>query len=151
LKQVEIREGARRQHRIIALLAVFQCWTNNLDGVDRTDLERLIGLERFKGKRASWLQEDFKEFFSYQEIITYQGRKDSLSSIYVSRRPLEDNFPKGTMDDEKRVRLLKSGGHNIEKLALWPKPYPRVFRRANKEEFGAAIPIFPVEIMTSGF
>jgi len=57
MKQIDLREGARRQHRSIALFAVVQCWLRNLDGLvlDRQNLERLVGLERFKGTRVDWL------------------------------------------------------------------------------------------------
>ena len=43
MKQIEVREGARRQHRAIALYAALQCWLRQLDGVaiERVDLERL--------------------------------------------------------------------------------------------------------------
>jgi len=68
MQQIDLREGARRQHRAISLFAVIQCWMGNLEGVvfRRRDLERLIGLERFKEKRMDWLQEDLRELFPYQ-------------------------------------------------------------------------------------
>ena len=54
MKQIDVREGAKRQHRAISLFAVIQCWLKQLDGIalQRHHLERLLGLERFKKTRV---------------------------------------------------------------------------------------------------
>jgi hypothetical protein len=98
LKQIDLREGARRQHRAVALFAVVQCWLRDLDGLvfDRRDLERLLGLKRFKGTRVEWMREDFKEFFPYQEVFWMSNARDSFGSLYVSRRELDGFFQEGT-------------------------------------------------------
>jgi hypothetical protein len=69
MKQIDVREGAKRQHRTIALFCVIQCWIMNSDGLvlDRTILERLLGLERFKQTRVDWLVEDFEDFFPFNK------------------------------------------------------------------------------------
>lgn len=85
----EAREVAQRQHRIVALLAVVQCWLRNLDGVvlERHVLERLLGLRSFRESRVAWLQEDLQEFFPYQKVFSSrQGETRSFSSIFVSRK-----------------------------------------------------------------
>lgn len=65
-----IREHARRQHRMIGLYAVVQCWQRKLDSLffKRVDLERLLGLERFKRERVEWLREDLKPFSLPEKI-----------------------------------------------------------------------------------
>jgi hypothetical protein len=64
---LDIREGARRQHRKIAILCMMQCWLRGLDGIEitREDLQRLLGLEKFKQSRVDWIEEDFRDFFVF--------------------------------------------------------------------------------------
>jgi hypothetical protein len=64
------REDARRKHRAIALFCVIQCWIQKLDGItlNRSDLERLLGRNRFKKARVNWLCEDFKDFFPFSRV-----------------------------------------------------------------------------------
>jgi len=92
MKQIDIREGARRQHRVISLFCVIQCWLHGWDGIQisRDFLERLIGLKRFKPRRAMWMSEDFKEFFPYQRPDYLQNHY-AFFSIEISRLPFEQN------------------------------------------------------------
>jgi hypothetical protein len=124
MKQIETREGARRQHRTIAFFAVVQCWLRDLDGLvfSRQHLERLIGLERFKGKRIDWLREDFCELFPYQEILWISGKQNSLASLWVSRRDLSPHLPKGTMTDQQRIEGIPAAGPRIAMFKMWAQP-----------------------------
>lgn len=107
MMQVEIREGARRQHRTIGLFCVVQCWLRGLDGVvlRRGDLERLLGLRRFKGSRLAWLEVDLDEFFHYRKLrtTTTASYSESLVSLTISRVPLDES-PK------------------VEEFQIWPRP-----------------------------
>lgn len=116
-----MREGARRQHRIVSLFAAIQCWVRDLDGVvlQRDHLERLIGLERIKGKRQEWLKEDLKDLFPHQFPIRY-SKSQSFASLFVSRSPL-NLMPRGTMNDEERIQRMPKEGPRIGVLMLWPK------------------------------
>lgn len=118
-RQIAVREGARRQHRVVALYAAIQCWVRKLDAIviERSDLERLIGLERFKSKRWTWLQKDMQPYFEHIEIIEIQGRKKSLGSLYASRVPLE--LPTGSLSTEQRIAQMQANGFKIEPLVLW--------------------------------
>ena len=71
MKQIDLREGARRQHRAVSLYTVIQCWVRGLVGVlfRRNHLLRLLGLDRFKETRVDWLREDLRELFPHQEIF----------------------------------------------------------------------------------
>jgi hypothetical protein len=108
MKQIDIREGAKRQHRTVALFTMIQCWMRGLDGVayNRSHLERLLGLERFKQKRIDWLQQDIKELLPYQEIF-WSTDKESFSSLFVSRKELSQYLPKGSMTTKKEFKVYK--------------------------------------------
>lgn len=124
MKQIDPREGARRQHRAIALLAVVQCWMRGLDGLvfQRPHLERLIGLERFKGTRVRWLREDLAEFFPHQQTLVFTT--NSFASLFVCRSPLAGHLPDGQMQDEERIARAAAGGPKLGVFWLWPTPKP---------------------------
>ena len=140
MKQIDLREGARRQHRSAALFAVIQCWLHNLDGLvfTRMDLERLLGLERFKATRVEWLQEDFTEFFPYQEVFWISGKQNSFASLFVSRLKLKGILPEGTMTDQKRIDGLALDGPRLAMFKIWSRPDAKKVLPA----FQAAIPFF---------
>lgn len=91
MKQIDVREGARRQHRVISVFCVIQCWLRGWDGVEisRDFLERLIGLEIFKGSRKVWMSEDFREFFPFQHPDYHQYPSMPFQAIELSRFPFE--------------------------------------------------------------
>jgi len=141
MKQIDLREGARRQHRVVGLFAVLQCWLRNLDGVcfQRSHLERLLGLQRFKGTRVEWLKKDLTEFFEFRSLLVYGG-SNSLASLFVSRVSLS-SLPNGTMDDEERIAGIPEGGPRIGIFQLWP--YPESWETERLQNgFEALIPIF---------
>lgn len=140
MKQIDLREGARRQHRVVALYAVLQCWSRGLDGlvIDRAQLERLLGLKRFKDTRMEWLREDFREYFRYVTLYKYTHAENSLGSLYVSMVSMEAVLPSGAMKDEARLAGIPTGGPKFEMFKIWPQP--------NKPEtlqaFAASAPLF---------
>ena len=140
MKQIDLREGARRQHRVAGLFAVLQCWIRNLDGVcfQRKHLERILGLERFKGTRIDWLRKDLSEIFEFQKQFVFGG--DSFASLFVSRVSL-DSLPRGRMSDEKRIAGIPEGGPRIAIFQLWHEPDSWHEERL-RDGFEALIPIF---------
>ncbi len=130
MKQIDIREGARRQHRTISLFAVLQCWQRGLDGLyfERHDLQRLIGLERFKSKRVAWLQEDLTEFFPHQDVTWSGPKKDSFERLTMSRLPLDVSSSKHATEGTKRKPIInffhmwrlqrKDQVHELFKIAI---------------------------------
>jgi len=130
MKQIDTEEGAKRQHRTVALFCVIQCWVRGLDGVilSRSDIERLLGLERFKETRIDWIRRDFKEFFPFQKLgyepyVSPVGHvnqnQESFASFTISRVPL-DQEPK------------------IESFKLWKLPT----RQHLNELYEGFIPFF---------
>lgn len=140
MKQIDLREGARRQHRAVSLFVVIQSWLRNLDGValQRSHLERLLGLERFKKTRVTWLQEDLKEFFPHQEIYWLTGKEDSLHSLIVARLPISKHLPQGSMTTEKRVSGIPAGGPRIALFELWESSRPT----STVKVFESVVPFF---------
>jgi hypothetical protein len=138
LKQIDVREGARRQHRTISLFAVIQCWQKGIDGLvfKRRHMERLLGLERFKKKRVQWLKEDLEELFPYQE--TFWSNKKSFSSLFVSRMPLKEFIPRGNMSTERRIKNIAKEGPKIELFRMWERSKPEKIQQL----FEGAIPFF---------
>lgn len=132
MKQIDLREGARRQHRAVALFAVVQCWLRDLDGVvfDRSHLERLLGLKRFKNTRIEWMEEDFEEFFPFRKVYRYTKNQDSFGSLFMSRRKLEGNLPKGSMSNEKRLQGIAEGGPRLAMFDMWPRPNEQTVLKA---------------------
>lgn len=98
MKPIDLREGARRQHRSLSLFAVIQCWMRKLDGLafQRKQLERILGLNRFKKTRVEWLQEDLQEFFTYIQTCWITGKTNSLGSLIVARVPILNIFQRET-------------------------------------------------------
>ena len=145
MKQIDLREGARRQHRVIALFAVLQCWTRKLDGIvfTRPDLERLLGLERFKGKRITWIKADFEEFFPFRQVYYYAG-KQTLGSLYLSRLKLKGVLPDGKMSDQKRIEQIPADGPRLAMFKIWGRPTAlrHMAEAGREEEFQAAVPFF---------
>ena len=128
MKQIDLREGARRQHRAVSLFAVIQCWLRQLDGVafQRSHLERLLGLDRFKQTRIDWLKEDFRDFFPYCKVIMYASKLNSLASVIVSRVQFEDVLPKGRMPTMRRIERIPTGGPRLALFELWEQPSAQV-------------------------
>lgn len=129
MKQIDLREGARRQHRAVAVYASLQCWLRGLDGVvfERPPLERFLGLEKFKKTRVQWLQEDLKDYFAYQKVYWTTGKKgadgelNSLSSLWVSRIDFLKSLPRGTLTATKRLALILPDGPKMALLKIWKR------------------------------
>lgn len=139
MKQIDIREGARRQHRTVGLFTMIQCWVRGIDGVafNRVHLERLLGLERFKQTRIDWLKEDIKELFPYQEKYYRSGGK-SFHSLIVSRKKIKKHLPKGRMTTKERVQGIPSHGPDIGIFKIWKRPN----KKKAEQSFSASIPFF---------
>jgi len=133
MQHIDAREGARRQHRVIALFAVLQCWIRKLDGVvlNKSHLERLIGLKRIKRNRIRWFLEDVSEFFPYHREHWHTNSKDSFSYLVLSRLPFEEEperpeGPSRTPQETTRDQAQgNDAGPRIDLLQLWNKPDPK--------------------------
>lgn len=111
----DYREQYRRQHRVVGMYLAIQAWIRGADGlaVDRSALEKLLGLKKFEGSRINYLTADVRDWFPHNSQFTRGQGPESLASLWLSRLPL-GNLPRGTMSDERRCKgLLESGGPRI--------------------------------------
>lgn len=87
MDQIETREGARRQHRCIAMFCALYCWNHDKKAVfvQKDYLLRFLGLERLREKRMDWLKEDVGGYFPY--VFRRQIKSENKDSIIFSRIP----------------------------------------------------------------
>jgi hypothetical protein len=144
MRQIDLREGARRQHRAISLFAVIQCWIRNLDGaaLERTYFERLIGLKKFKRARVKWLQEDLKEFFQYQKIYWGSGTPRSFQCLVLCRSEFKKFLPSGPLAIRNGAFRMRPGGPKIELFRMWSEPT----KKQMTGSFEGVIPFFADEV-----
>jgi hypothetical protein len=142
MKQIDLREGARRQHRSLAIFAMIQCWISRWDGVafERDHLERLVGLERFKGKRVEWLKEDLKDLFPFQQVLSFSS-SEKFACMVISRVDFSGCWPNGSMTTEKRIEgIRENGGPVIGIFRLWPR-LKVILKRTLDPEFRGLLPL----------
>lgn len=116
--QVEVREGARRQHRGVALYASLQCWVRGLDGIVicKNDFERLIGLAHFKATRVKWIMEDMAELFPHQWLFRLSDTSH-LGHLLLSRKIWRNGY--GNLEGE--MANCNRQGVAVKHFKLWDK------------------------------
>src|SRR5262245_31440895 len=104
------RQSCARTHYILGHYLAVQAWVRGLDCIvlTRADLEFFLGLQRFKSARVRWLQEDLKHWFPHQEAYYRSGAESSIHSLFLSRVPLDEFLPKGTMTTDDRIAGMPS-------------------------------------------
>jgi len=131
MPQNKEREFARRQHRSLALFLMIQCWVKHTDGLilKRTHLERLISLERFKGKRMKWLAIDLKEFFPFQKPV-YSEPPETLKNFLVSRVPFDKYSTEQIANPKEIIDDPEDGRRHIALFSLWSRPTSKALETA---------------------
>jgi len=102
------RESCRRQHRVIGNFLAMQAWLLGVDCIVlvRDDLEKFMGLKRFKSVRVKWLTEDLRPWFSYQEDYYKSSALSSIHSLFLSRVPIKPYLPSGSMTTTQRIERM---------------------------------------------
>lgn len=87
--QIEVREGAKRQHLSLAMFCVLYAWEHNRQAILISEemLKSYLGLQRLKTTRIDWLLEDVRNYFEY----SYQTDKGSFVFSKVPKEELEKN------------------------------------------------------------
>jgi len=121
------RESCRRQHRVLGHFLAIQAWLRGLDCIVllRQDLETFLGLERFKMQRVNWLVEDLKPWFPHPVPLNLAKAPSSLWSIFLSRVPIQEWLPSGTMTIEQLIGRMSDEAPKTECFAKLPKGHRR--------------------------
>jgi hypothetical protein len=85
--------------------------------IERSDLERFLGLERFKGVRVEWIQEDLSPWFPFQVPYYSSSPRASLSVLFLSRVPIEEHLPYGSMTTEQRIKDMARNAPRTQKFS----------------------------------
>ncbi len=114
------REACRRRHRVLGHFLAIQAWLRKLDCVvlQRIELERFLGLERFKGTRVDWLREDLKPWFPFQVPYFKSKSPSSIHSLFLSRVDIAPHLPLGTMTTDARISRMAASAPKTEKFIL---------------------------------
>jgi len=121
MKIFEYRDGARNQHRSIALLAVIQCWVRGWDGavIKRLDLERILSLQKFKQERLEWLIEDFSSYFPHSRLIYATIQVAPTFQFFCVSRKNIDFLNEGDFDSWPiTVEKAAAGGVHVGMLEI---------------------------------
>jgi hypothetical protein len=111
----------RRQHRLISLFSLIQCWLKGVDGLVFTysDLARVLPVRKsIREAHINQLAENMREFFPFF-VQRYSKRPYKFIACFVSRRPIEDILPKGQNSITKQIEILKQKGVQIEPFRIW--------------------------------
>ncbi len=102
------REFCRRQHRVLGHYLSLESWRRGLECIvlTRKDLESFLGLERIKKERVKWFMADLQPWFPHQVRHNNTKAPASFHSIYLSRVPIQEHLPPGSMSAEKRISLM---------------------------------------------
>ncbi len=113
------RAACRRQHRVIANYLALTAWLRGVDCVVlvRADLQKFLGLERFKGSRVQWLRADIKPWFPYQLPYYVTAAPSSIHSLFLSRVDLADYLPHGSMSTDQRITRMPEGSPRTERFS----------------------------------
>jgi hypothetical protein len=116
------REFCRNRHRIVGHYLAVQAWLRGLDCIVlvREDLESFLALERFKGTRVDWLQEDLKPWFPHQEAYYKTGVPSSIHSLFLSRVSIKKHLPTGSMTTGARIRGMAEDAPRTERFTTKP-------------------------------
>jgi len=102
-----------------------QAWIRGLECIvlQRRDLEHFLGLERFKSTRVQWLKEDLRPWFPHQEGHHRTGAPSSIHSLYLSRIPMAQHLPRGSMTVDARLKGMAADAPKTEKFLTESPPW----------------------------
>ena len=102
-----------------------QSWIRGLECIvlQRRDLEHFLGLERFKSTRVQWLKEDLRPWFPHQEAHHRAGAPSSIHSLYLSRIPMAQHLPSGSMTVDARLKAMAADAPKTERFLAESAPW----------------------------
>lgn len=106
------RELARRQHRVLAHYLALIAWVRGADcvAIERSKLETLLDLERFKEERLRWLAEDAKPWFDHHQLLYSVSSPGKFQTVWLSRVTLPAGVFSEQANVKRRVEILSAAG-----------------------------------------
>ena len=158
MDQIEVREGARRQHRGLAMFCALYCWHHNKEAVfvSKELFLDYLGLERMKGARYDWVLEDFSEYFPFIFKRNLNGRE----LIVFSKIPEDDllkekekaiNFSPKILDLAKYPTMaLFDGGTEAQCFINDTLPFLSEIKNLNEYAISNVLPLLAGGVVSPG-
>lgn len=103
------RKSCKRQHRVIGNFLSMQAWLLGVDCIVliRSDLEKFLGLKRFRSTRIKWLLQDLRPWFRYQEdYYSTSSSPSSIHTLFLSRVPIKPYLTEESMTTSQRINRM---------------------------------------------
>ena len=110
----------RRQHRLIALYSVIQCWMKGVDGLVLThsDLIKILNITRLEWSHISQFAANMHEFFPFVVPVWLPSTKQVVA-CFISRRRMEGIPRNRQIDIPKQIAALKQQGVHVTTFSIW--------------------------------
>lgn len=110
----------RRQHRLIALYSLIQCWVKGVDGLVLThsDLITILNIKRLEWSHLSQFATNMREFFPSVVPIWLPSTKQ-VFACFISRRRIEGVPRNRQVDIPKQIAALKQQGVDVTTFSIW--------------------------------
>ena len=147
MEQIEIREGAKRQHRCFAMFCALYCWNHDkkIVHVKKEQFLYYLGLERLRKKRMEWFIEDGGSYFPY--IFLMKNNSQGVEHVVLSCVDKQELQTHKEKYKEKAILLnpaifslanynmafLEEGGGQAQKL--FEEAFPYITTVKNYHEF----------------
>ena len=112
--QIEVREGAKRQHLSLAMFCVLYAWEHNRQAILISEemLKSYLGLQRLKTTRIDWLLADVRNYFEY----SYQTDKGFFVFSKVPKEELEKNSKEELEKNSKIYKKLEPSSLGLQEI-----------------------------------
>jgi hypothetical protein len=110
----------RRQHRLIALYSLIQCWVRGADGLVLThdDLTKILNIKRLEWSHFAEFASNVREFFPFVVPVYLQSTKQVLA-CFISRRKMEGVPKNRRIDIPRQIAALKRQGVDVTLFSMW--------------------------------
>ena len=98
----------RRGHRLLGLYLSLWAWIHRVDCVviSGDDLRLFLDVTNVKSERLKWLKNDISIYFRHMRNLIYPG--GTHATLYLSRKAFPEKAFEKSMQDEDRIKGLKS-------------------------------------------
>lgn len=124
----DYRQACQRQHQVLGHFLAVQAWLRSVECLvlERSDLQTFFDLKRIKEERVHWLKGDLLPWFPHQYMLEQGNSGFSFHSLYLSRVPISDWIPDGTMTTTARLNSMDENAPRTEVFAKPPTGHRRL-------------------------